>query len=88
MNVQLAPVQHAYQTLVKGLRVRNAPNTSAQAVGVLGVAGSHVAVDCYAVGNPVFGDAAWYHTVAPHAGYVAGFYLNTGRDPATGVPLC
>jgi Domain of unknown function (DUF1906) len=88
MNVQLAPVQHAYQTLVKGLKVRNAPGTSAQAVGVLGVAGSHVAVDCYAVGNPVFGDAAWYHIVAPHAGYVAGFYLNTGRDPATGVPLC
>ncbi len=88
MNVQLALVQHGYQTLVKGLRVRNAPSTSAQAVDVLGVAGSHVAVDCYTVGNPVFGDAAWYHLVAPHTGYVAGFYLNTGRDPATGVPLC
>jgi Domain of unknown function (DUF1906) len=88
MDVQLALVQHAYQTLVKGLRVRNAPNTSAAAVAVLGVAGSHVAVDCYTVGNPVFGDAAWYHLVAPHAGYVAGFYLSTGRDPAPGVPLC
>ena len=88
MNVQLAVAQHAYQTLVKGLRVRSAPSTSAQTVAVLGAAGSHVAVDCYAVGNPVFGDAAWYHLVSPNVGYVAGFYLNTGRDPAPGVPLC
>jgi hypothetical protein len=26
--------------------------------------------------------------VAPYTGYVAGFYLNTGRDPAAGVPRC
>jgi Domain of unknown function (DUF1906)/Bacterial SH3 domain len=88
MNVRLPAVQHAYQTLVTGLRVRSAPRTSVATVAVLGPAGTRVAVDCYALGTSVSGDSAWYHIVAPYTGYVAGFYLNTGRDPAAGVPRC
>jgi Domain of unknown function (DUF1906) len=88
MNVRLPAVQHAYQTVVAALRVRTAPRTSAATVAVLGAAGTGVAVDCYTVGTAVFGDSAWYHIVAPYTGYVAGFYLNTGRDPAAGVPRC
>jgi hypothetical protein len=88
MNVRLPAVQHAYQTLVTGLRVRSAPRTSVATVAVLGPAGTRVAVDCYALGTSVSGDGAWYHIVAPYTGYVAGFYLNTGRDPAAGVPRC
>jgi hypothetical protein len=88
MDVRLLPIRHVYPTLATGLKVRSAPSTSAAIVGVLGVAGSHVTVDCYALGNPVFGDSVWYHLVAPHAGYVAGWYLKTGRDPAAGIPLC
>jgi len=88
MNVRLPAVQHAYQTVVAALRVRTAPRTSAATVAVLGAAGTGVAVDCYTVGTAVSGDSAWYHIVAPYTGYVAGFYLNTGRDPAAGVPRC
>jgi glycoside hydrolase-like protein len=88
MNVRLPAVQHAYQTVVAALRVRTAPRTSAATVAVLGAAGTGVAVDCYIVGTAVFGDSVWYHIVAPYTGYVAGFYLNTGRDPAAGVPRC
>jgi Domain of unknown function (DUF1906) len=88
MNVRLPAVQHAYQTVVADLRVHAAPRTSAATVAVLGAAGTRVAVDCYTVGTAVSGDSAWYHTVAPYTGYVAGFYLNTGRDPAAGVPRC
>ena len=88
MNVRLGGVQHAYQTVVTGLRVRSAPGTSAATVAVLGAAGTRVAVDCWTLGTSVFGDSAWYHLVAPYTGYVAGFYLNTGRDPAAGVPRC
>jgi Domain of unknown function (DUF1906) len=88
MDVHLAAVQHTYQTVVKGLRVHNAPSTSAATVGAIGATGSRVTVDCYAVGTAVFGDHAWYHLVAPLTGYVAGYYLNTGVDPAAGVPLC
>ena len=88
MNVRLPGVQHAYQTVVAGLRVRTAPRTSAQTVAVLGAAGSQVAVDCYATGTAVSGDSIWYHIVAPSTGYVAGYYLNSGRDPAAGVRQC
>jgi hypothetical protein len=88
MNVQLPGVQHAYQTVVAALRVHSAPRTSAATVAVLGAAGTRVAVDCYTLGTSVSGDSAWYHLVAPYTGYVAGFYLNTGRDPAAGVPRC
>ena len=88
MNVRLPAVQHAYQTVVADLRVHAAPRTSAATVAVLGAAGTRVAVDCYTLGTAVSGDSAWYHIVAPYTGYVAGFYLNTGRDPAAGVPRC
>ena len=87
-GIPACAVRHAYQTLAKGLRVRKTPSTSAQAVAVLGAAGSAVTVDCYALGSSVFGDSVWYHLVAPHTGYVAGFYLNTGADPAAGIPRC
>ena len=88
MNVRLAGVQHAYQTVVAALRVHTAPRTSAAVVAVLGAVGTRVAVNCYTLGTSVSGDSVWYHLVAPYTGYVAGFYLNTGRDPAAGVPRC
>ena len=88
MDVRLSAVLHTYETVVRGLRVRSGPSTSAQVVGAIGAAGSRVSVDCYASGDSVFGDHAWYHIVAPATGYVAGFYLNTGTDPAPGVPRC
>jgi hypothetical protein len=83
-----APSGHVYHTLAKGLRVRRAPSTSATVVARLGRKGSKVTVNCYVHGTSVFGDHIWYFIVAPRTGFVAGFYLNTGRDPARGVPAC
>ena len=79
---------HVYSTLAHGLHVRVAPTTAATAVAVLGAKGSEVTVNCFAVGGSVFGDSVWYHIVKPLSGFVAGFYLDTGRDPAPGVPAC
>jgi hypothetical protein len=79
---------HVYQTVIKGLHVRKAPTTAAQALAVLGAAGTRVSVNCYAIGGSVFGDRVWYLIVKPHAGFVAGFYLNTGPDPAKGIRRC
>ena len=79
---------HVYSTLVHGLHVRKKPTTAATVVAVLGPAGSQVVVNCYAFGSSVFGDNVWYHIVKPLSGFVTGFYLNTGRDPAAGVPAC
>ena len=80
--------RHVYHTLAKHLRVRKAPTTAATAVAVLGKAGSKVTVNCFAIGSSVFGDSVWYHITKPHTGFVAGFYLDTGRDPAAGIRRC
>jgi hypothetical protein len=79
---------HHYRTVVPNLRVRKAPHTAAPVVHVLGPAGTKVAVNCFAIGSSVSGDRVWYHLVAPAVGFAAGFFLNTGRDPAAGVPPC
>ena len=86
--VRPASTVHHYRTVVRHLRVRKAPHTAAPVVHVLGAAGTRVSVACFAVGSSVNGDRIWYHIVAPAAGFVAGVYLNTGRDPAAGVPAC
>lgn len=83
-----APSGHVYHTLAKGLRVRRAPSTSAKVLVRLGPKGTKVTVNCWVRGTSVFGDHIWYFIVAPHTGFVAGFYLNTGRDPAKAVPAC
>src|SRR5215831_6005414 len=88
VHVLRAPVGVVYKTNVTGLHVRRGPHTSATAVAVLGAAGTKVTVNCYAIGGSVFGDSVWYHTVAPDHGFVAGFYLDTGRDPAAGIRHC
>jgi hypothetical protein len=80
--------RHVYHTLAYGLHVRTAPTTAAATIVLLGAAGSKVTVNCYAIGSPVFGDSVWYHIVKPLSGFVAGFYLDTGRDPAAGISHC
>jgi hypothetical protein len=79
---------HVYSTLITGLHVRKTPSTAAPILAILGPAGTKVSVNCWARGTSVFGDSVWYLITAPHAGFVAGFYLNTGRDPAAGIPSC
>jgi hypothetical protein len=83
-----ASSDHVYSTLAHGLHVRKRPTTAATAVAVLGPAGTEVVVNCFALGGSVFGDSVWYHITKPLSGFVAGFYLDTGRDPAPGVPAC
>jgi Bacterial SH3 domain len=79
---------HVYRTQATGLRVRARATTKSRVLGVLGKAGSKVTVNCYVLGQPIVGDAVWYHITKPKTGYVAGFYLNTGRDPAAGIVRC
>jgi hypothetical protein len=87
LTAQEAPL-HVQATLANGLHVRKRPTTAAPAVAVLGPTGSRVDVNCYAFGSSVFRDNVWYHIVHPFTGYVAGFYLDTGPDPAPGIPAC
>jgi hypothetical protein len=80
--------QRMYRTLVKGVHVRYWPTAMATRLATLGRVGSRVTVDCYVAGQKIDGDAIWYHVTRPVAGFVAGRYLNTGEDPAYGIPAC
>ena len=88
-GVRACTVPHrTFRTLHTGLRVRERPSTSAKIVAVLGAVGSKVTVNCFTRGSTVFGDNVWYHIVQPRDGFVAGFYLATGGDPAAGIRHC
>ena len=80
--------RRTYHALVVGVHIRYWPAAYAQLLGTLGRVGASVSVNCYTYGQDIQGDAIWYHVVRPRAGYVAGLHLNTGRDPAPGVPRC
>jgi hypothetical protein len=77
-----------YHTLVRGVHIRDLPTTTAPIVLTLGAVGTTVIVDCFTYGQSVSGDKVWYHTVAPKLAYTSGQNLNTGQDPASGVPRC
>lgn len=85
----LSPAFRAgFNALETRLRIRSAASTGAPVAGYLGPVGSRVKIDCYVKGSTVFGDPIWYHVIAPRAGYVSGRLMNTGGDPAPGVPRC
>lgn len=80
--------RRSYRTLVAGLRIRSRPTTHSDILVQLGRIGTRVTVDCYTDGTSVGGDSIWYHLVQPRSGYITGRDLNTGSDPAPGVPRC
>ena len=86
--LELQASSHVYSTLIAGLHVRKTPTTAAPVLAVLGPFGTKVTVKCWVPGSSVFGDKIWYLIVTPHTGFVAGFYLSTGRDPAAGIQRC
>jgi hypothetical protein len=77
-----------YRTIVKGVHIRYWPTTVATRLATLSRVGSTVTVDCYVAGQKISGDLVWYHVTHPVAGFVAGLNLNTGQDPAYGIPAC
>src|SRR5712691_584563 len=77
-----------YYSLEVNLRIRTSPSINADISGYLTNIGSKVVVTCYVNGARIFGDPVWYRALKPAIGYVAGRFLNTGGDPAPGVPRC
>jgi hypothetical protein len=80
--------RRTYHALVAGVHIRYWPAAYAQRMATLARVGDRVTVTCYTDGQDIQGDRIWYHVVKPSTGYVAGLHLNTGRDPAPGVPRC
>lgn len=75
--------------------VRAAPNTSSRIVMTI-PKGEPFALHCYTTGTSVSGDNIWYGGIdddnfpqyVDDFGYVAGFNLSSGHDPAPGVQHC
>jgi hypothetical protein len=82
------PFSRTYRTIVKGVHIRYWPTAGSTRLMTLGRAGARVAVNCYTFGQSAGGDRVWYHVIEPMNGFVAGSHLNTGRDPARGIPAC
>lgn len=78
----------AYHVLVAGVHIRFWPTASSTRLATLGRAGTTVTVNCYTFGQSIGGDRVWYHVISPKRGFIAGSHLNTGRDPAHGIPAC
>jgi hypothetical protein len=77
-----------YHALVGGLPIRSGPSAATSTRAMLGRAGSPVRIVCFSYGQKLFGDSVWYRTTSPVSGWVPGLYLDTGHDPAFGVPPC
>lgn len=77
-----------FNSLEVNLRIRTAPTTAAAIAGYLVNVGSNATINCYVTGTLIYGDAIWYHVVSPVVGYVTGRFLNSGGDPAPGIPRC
>ncbi len=77
-----------YHVLVSGVHIRFWPTASSARLRTLGRVGAKVTVNCYTLGQSIQGDRVWYHVTRPIGGFIAGSHLDTGRDPAHGIPAC
>ena len=87
---------HLCSDVTATVHIRQDSNTQSAILGTL-YAGGRVILACYSIGESVNGDNIWYLGGGPEDGdiitqyvfgYVAGYYVNTGADPAPGVPRC
>jgi hypothetical protein len=83
-----AQFSRAYRTLVTGVHIRYWPTAMATLLATISRVGSRVTVNCYVLGEMIGRDAVWYHVTSPVSGFISGSHLNTGRDPAYGIPAC
>lgn len=75
-------------TLVRGVAVRSKPTSASELAGRIMERGATVTVQCYAQGARFAGNPIWYRVSKPLRGYVTSYYINSHRDPASGVAQC
>jgi Bacterial SH3 domain len=79
-----------YRTVGANVNLRSGPNTGSSVITTMSALGSPVTLTCYVAGTSIAGDPWWYRASFINArGYVSGFWVNTGPDPAkTRLPPC
>jgi hypothetical protein len=79
-----------YRTVGSSVNLRSGASTTTAIVTTMLDLGSPVTLSCYVRGSSVGGDPWWYRGsfISAH-GYIAGYWVNTGPDPAkTHLPAC
>jgi hypothetical protein len=79
-----------YRTVGSSVNLRSGASTTTTIVTTMLDLGSPVTLSCYVRGSSVGGDPWWYRGsfISAH-GYIAGYWVNTGPDPAkTHLPAC
>ncbi len=79
-----------YKTIGTAVNLRSGAGTDSSVITVMSQLGSPVQLSCYLRGTSVADDPWWYRATFINAhGYVAGFWVDTGPDPAkTHLPAC
>ena len=79
-----------YKTVGTFVNLRSGAGTTTAVITVMSQVGSPVQLSCYLRGTSVAGDPWWYRATFINAhGYVAGYWVDTGPDPAkTHLPAC
>ncbi len=79
-----------YHTVGTNVNLRTGASPSSSVLTVMTAQGSPVTLTCYLRGTSIAGDPWWYQGIFVSArGYVSGFWVNTGPDPAkTHLPAC
>jgi hypothetical protein len=79
-----------YETVGSEVRLREAATTGSAIVTTMRPYGAGVVLSCYEYGQSVFGDSTWYRaSYGLLNGYVAGYWVDTGPDPASdSLPIC
>ncbi len=72
------------------VRLRAGAATSTAILTVMLDYGTPLTLSCYTTGQSILGDPYWYRaTLGQTHGYVSGYWVNTGPDPAaTLLPAC
>jgi hypothetical protein len=72
-----------YRTVGTDVRLRAGATTNSAIITVMVDRGSLLILSCYQSGQSVLGDTYWYRAnYGALAGYVAGYWVDTGPDPA------
>ena len=88
LRVVVPAFGRVYHALVLDLKIRAQASLGSTVLATLGPVGTPAVVSCWTSGSSVLGDSTWYYESSPATGYISGRYLNTGGDPAAGVPHC
>jgi hypothetical protein len=79
-----------YATVGTNVRLRQSATTNSDIVTTMQPHGAGLFLSCYEFGQSIFGDTTWYRArYAAMNGYVAGYWVDTGPDPASdSLPSC